>query len=57
MKSYIVSVKIKYKGCEVGVAKVFVRGSNAEFASNVALNFFSDKYECEVIGIGKFNTP
>lgn len=51
MKSYIVSVKIKYKDCEVGVAKVFVRDGNAEFASNVALNFFSDKYGCEVVEV------
>ena len=53
MKSYIVSVKIKYENCEVGVARVFVRESNAEFASNVALNFFSNKYECEVVGVAE----
>ena len=51
MKNYIVSVAIKLNDCEVGVAKVFVRDSNEEFASRVALNFFSDKYECEVIGV------
>lgn len=51
MKNYIVKVKIKFKDCEVGAAKVFVRDSNEEFASKVALNFFSDKYECEVIGV------
>ena len=51
MKNYIVKVRIKFNDCEVGVAKVFVRDRNAEFASNVALNFFSNKYECEVVGV------
>lgn len=51
MKSYIVKVRIKFNDCEAGVAKVFVRDGNAELASNVALNFFSDKYECEVVGV------
>lgn len=57
MKNYIVSVKIKLNNCEVGIAKVFVRESEKEFASSVALSFFRDKYECEVIGIEEFNTP
>lgn len=51
MKNYIVSVKIKYNNCEVGMAKVFVRDSNEEFASDVAIKFFSDKYECEIIDV------
>ena len=55
MKNYIVSVKIKYNDCEVGVAKVFVRDSNEEFASKVVLDFFSDKYQCEIIEIKEFN--
>ena len=55
MKNYIVKVKIKFKDCEVGAAKVFVRDSNEEFASKVVLNFFSDKYQCEIIEIREFN--
>lgn len=51
MKSYIVKIRIKFNDCAVGVAKVFVRDGNAEFASNVALNFFSDKYKCEVVDV------
>ena len=51
MKNYVVSVAIKLNDCEVGIAKVFVRDSNEEFASKVALNFFSDKYECEIIEV------
>ena len=51
MKNYIVSVKIKYNDCEVGVAKVFVRDSNEELAGKVALRFFSDEYDCEIIEV------
>jgi hypothetical protein len=51
VKNYIVSVKIKYNDCEVGVAKVFVRDSKEEFAGKVALSFFSDKYDCEIIEV------
>lgn len=57
MKNYIVSVKIKLNDCEVGIAKVFVRESEKELASSVALSFFVDKCECEVIGIEEFNAP
>ena len=53
MKNYIVKVRIKSNDCEVGVAKVFVRDGNAKFASKVALDFFSDKYEYEVVGVPK----
>lgn len=55
MKNYIVSVKIKYNDCEVGVAKVFVREINAEFASKVALNFFNNQYQCEIVEIKEYN--
>ena len=51
MKSYIVSVKIKFNDCEVGMAKVFVRESNSEFAGKVALSFFVDMYDCEIIEV------
>lgn len=51
MKNYIVKVRIKYNDCEVGAAKVFVRDSKAEFAGKVALNFFSDKWDCEIIEV------
>lgn len=51
MKSYLVSIKVKYEDCEVGVAKVFVRDGNGELAGKVALSFFSDKYDCEIIGV------
>ena len=57
MKNYIVKVRIKFNNCEVGTAKVFVRNSNEEFASKVALNFFSDKYECEIIEVKEFSRP
>ena len=56
MKNYIVSVKIKLNDCEVGMAKVFVRDNNEEFASKIALNFFSDKYGCEIIEVKKIAT-
>lgn len=55
MKNYIVKVKIKFNDCEVGVAKVFVRNSNEEFASKVVLDFFSDKYQCEIIKVEELN--
>ena len=55
MKNYIVSVAIKLNDCEVGVAKVFVRDSNEEFASKVVLNFFSNQYQCEVLKIKECN--
>ena len=51
MKNYIVKVRIKYNDCEVGVAKVFVRNSKGEFAGKVALSFFSDKCDCEIIDV------
>ena len=51
MKNYIVSVKIKLNDCEVGMAKVFVRDSKGEFARKVALSFFGDKYDCEIIEV------
>ena len=51
MKNYIVSVKIKLNDCEVGMAKVFVRDSKGEFAGKVALSFFSDKCDCEIIEV------
>ncbi len=51
MKNYIVKVRIKSNDCEVGVAKVFVRDSNEEFAGKAALSFFSDKYDCETIEV------
>ena len=40
MKNYIVKVRIKSNDCEVGVAKVFVKDNNEEFASRVVLSFF-----------------
>lgn len=55
MKKYIAKVRIKFNDCEVGTAKVFVIDSNEEFASKVVLDFFSDKYQCEVIEIKEFN--
>ena len=55
MKNYIVKIKIKSNNCEVGVANVFVRDSNEEFASKVVLDFFRDKYQCEIIEIKEFN--
>ena len=55
MKNYVVSVAIKLNDCEVGVAKVFVRDNNEGFASKVVLDFFSDKYQCEIIEIREFN--
>lgn len=51
MKNYIVKVRIKSNDCEVGLAKVFVRNSNEEFAGKVALRFFSDKYDSEIIEV------
>ena len=51
MKNYIIKVRIKSNDCEVGVVKVFVRDSKAEFAGKVALSFFSDKYDCEIIEV------
>lgn len=51
MKNYIVKVRIKSNDCEVGVAKVFVRDSKGEFAGEVALSFFSDKCDCEIIEV------
>lgn len=55
MKNYIVKVRIKSNNCEVGVAKVFVRDSKGEVASKVVLDFFSDKYQCEIIEIKELN--
>ena len=51
MKNYIVKVRIKSNGCEVGVAKVFVRDIKEEFAGKAALSFFSDKCDCEIIEV------
>lgn len=51
MKNYIVKVRIKSNDWEVGVAKVFVRNSTGEIAGKVALRFFSDKYDCEIIEV------
>lgn len=51
MKNYIVKIRIKFNECDVGVSNVFVRDSNEEFAGKVALNFFSDKYDCEIIEV------
>lgn len=55
MKNYIVKVRIKSNDCEVGTAKIFVRDNNEQFASKAVLDFFSDKYQCEIIEIKEFN--
>lgn len=55
MKNYIIKVRIRSNDCEVATAKIFVRDNNEQFASKVVLDFFSDKYQCEIIEIKEFN--
>lgn len=51
MKNYIVKVRIKFNDCDVGTAKICVRDSKGEFAGKVALSFFSEECDCEIIEV------